>query len=154
MAPPPLDCQATAMKRPISIAEAAEILGISQVAVTKRIRRGNLLASALSDKGIMVCRESVLGKTVDAAAFARLCSRYISVPEACDIVCVTDGMIGRMLADGRLKGFRLNPKAWAVERASCERNIQEYLASPPSYGRPRRVGESRRPAKRSKRKKA
>lgn len=154
MAPPPLDCQADAMKRPISISEAAEILGISPVAVQKRIHRGTILAAPLSDKGIMVCHESVLGKSADPKEFAKLCAKYISVPEACDIVCVTDGMIGRMLADGRLKGFRLNPKAWAVEKTSCERNIQEYLASPPSYGRPRAVGQSRRPAKKPTRKKA
>lgn len=142
------------MKRPISISEAAEILGISAVAVQKRIHRGTILAAPLSDKGIMVCHESVLGKKADPSEFAKLCSRYISVPEACDVVCVTDGMIGRMLADGRLRGFRLNPKAWAVERASCEANIKEYLASPPSYGRPRVVGQPRRPAKKPKRKKA
>jgi hypothetical protein len=154
MAPPPFDCQAPPMKRPISISEAAEILGISAVAVTKRISRGTLLAVPLSDKGIMVCRESVLGEKADPKAFKKLCSRYISVPEACDIVCVTDGMIGRMLADGRLRGFRLNPKAWAVEKSSCDENIREYLASPPSYGRPRVIGAPRRPAKKPKRKRA
>jgi len=141
------------MRRPISVGEAAEILGISEVAVLKRIARETLLASPLSDKGIMVCHESALGQPVDAAEWRRLCRRYISVPEACDIVAVTDGMVCRMLADGRLNGFRLNGKAWAVEKASAEKNMRDYLASPPSRGRPRLVGSSRRPAKKPRRKK-
>lgn len=138
------------MKRPISVAEAAAALGIKEVSVLKRIRAGTLVALPLSGKGLMVCQESVDGEKVDPAAFRRACAKYVSIPEACDIVCVTDGMIGRMLADGRLKGFKLNEKAWAVERKSCEDNIREYLASPHRGGRPRLVGEARAPKKRAK----
>lgn len=136
------------MKRPISVADAAKILKISTIAVFKRIKAGTLLAVPLSNKGLLVCHESVLGKPADPAEFRKVCSRYISVPQACNIVCVTDAMVGRMLADGRLKGFRLNEKAWAVEKASCEANIREYLANPPTYGRPRRVGDDCSPKKR------
>jgi hypothetical protein len=136
------------MKQPISVSQAAEILQISPVAVLKRIAKGRVLAVPLSGKGLLVCHESVLGQDCNLEAFKRTCRRWISVPEACDIVCVTDAMIGRMLADGRLKGFRLNDKAWAVDRESCERNIREYLASPPQYGRRRRVGERCSPKKR------
>lgn len=142
------------MRRPISVSEAASLLGISSVAVIKRIAKGQLLAVMLSDKGWMVSHEAVLGEEVDEKRFRRLCEGYISVPEACDIVCVTDGMVGRMLAAGILDGFRLNEKAWAVSRKSCEDNIREYLASKtPSVGRKRRVGDSRRPAKRTAKKK-
>lgn len=136
------------MKQPISVAEAAKILNMSQVGVLKRISKGQILAVPLSGKGLLVCRESVEGQDCNLEAFQKACRRWISVPEACDIVCVTDAMIGRMLADGRLKGFRLNDKAWAVDRKSCEANIREYLANPPTGGRPRRVGERRAPAKR------
>ena len=144
------------MRRPISIAEASDHLGIGRVAVLKRINRGTLLAVPLSNKGWMVCHEAVLGEPVDEKAFRRMCSGYISVPEACDIVCVTDGMVGRMLAAGVLDGFRLNEKSWAVSRRSCEDNIREYLAYAKGVGRKRRVGEPRRPAKRkqAKRKQA
>ena len=163
MAPPPLECKPGLLreawflapmygeanvKQPISVAEAAKILGISDVAVLKRIKAGRLLAVSLSGKGLLVCHESVLGKNPDPAEFRRVCERWISVPQACNIVCVTDAMIGRMLLDGRLKGFRLNEKAWAVDKASCEQNIREYLANPPTYGRPRRVGDDCSPKKR------
>lgn len=138
------------MKRPISVQEAASLLGISEVAVLKRIAKGTLVARQLSGKGLLVCRESVNGIAVDPEEFKALCSKWVSVPQACEIVCVTDGMIGRMLMDGRLEGFRLNAKAWAVSKASCEKNIAEYLASPTHSGRPRDLNGSRSPKKRSK----
>lgn len=133
------------MKQPISVREAAEMLGVTDIAVLKKIAKGQIVAVPLCGKGLLVCAESVLGKRFDADEFRRLCDRYVSVPEACDIVCVTDGQIGRMLADGRLKGFRLNAKAWAVEKRSCEDNIREYMANPSKSGRPRLIGERRAP---------
>lgn len=128
------------MRRPISIAQAAEILGISKQAVRQRIAKGQLLAYPFADKGWMVCHEAILGRfdeTVDEKAFREACKQYITVAEACEIVCVTDAMIGRMLADGTLDGFRLNKNAWAVSRESCESNLRDYVASPPKAGRPR-----------------
>jgi excisionase family DNA binding protein len=138
------------MKRPISVQAAAELLGISQVAVLKRIAKGTLVAKQLSGKGYLVCRESLDGQVVAPEDFASECRKWVSVPQACDIVCVTDGMIGRMLVDGRLDGFRLNNKAWAVSRASCEKNIEEYLAGPKPIGRPRVISASHAPKKKTK----
>lgn len=138
------------MNRPISVQEAATILGISEVAVLKRIGQGSLVAKKLSGKAYLISRESVQGRRVDAEAFLASCRKWVSVPEACEIVCVTDGMIARMLADGRLNGFRLNERAWAVSRESCERNIAEYLANPNTGGRPRLIGASRAPKKRAR----
>lgn len=137
------------MRRPISVSQAAELLGLSEAAVLKRIKKGQLLAVPLSDRGWMVCHEAVLGRfdePVDEEAFRRLCDEYVSVPEACDIVRVTDGMVIRMLVRGILDGFRLNEKAWAVSRKSCETNIREYLESPNRPGRPR--GDAKPPASR------
>ena len=141
------------MNRPISVKEAADILGVSDVAILRRIARGTLAARQLSGKGWMVSRDAILGKKFDKGEFDELCSRYISVPQACEIVCVTDGMIGRMLADGRLDGFRLNEKAWAVSKASCEQNIKEYLASPKTGGRPRVLTGTHAPKKKPVRRK-
>lgn len=135
-------------RRPISVNEAAELLGITPNAILKKIHTGKILAKKLSNKGFMVSRESTLGKEVSEAQFEKECSRYISVPEACDIVCVTDGMIGRMLKDGRLNGFRLNDKAWAVERKSAEENYKEAISRRSNLrGHPRKFGEARRPKK-------
>lgn len=141
------------MKRPISVQEAADLLGVSEVAVLKRIAKGTLVAQQLSGKGFLVCRESVAGIAVDPEEFRSLCSQWVSVPQACEIVCVTDGMVGRMLMDGRLEGFRLNAKAWAVSKSSCEKNIAEYMASPPKHGRPRVLSGSHAPKKKPSRRK-
>lgn len=138
------------MKRPISVQEAASLLGISEVAVLKRIAKGTVVARQLSGKGLLVCRESVDGIAVDPEEFKSLCSQWVSVPQACEIVCVTDGMIGRMLMDGRLEGFRLNAKAWAVSKASCQKNIAEYLSSTSRHGRPRDLTGRHSPKKRKK----
>jgi len=139
------------MKRPISVKEAASLLGISEVAVLKRVAKGTLAANQLSGKGWMVSAESVAGRRVNRERFDAMCSLYVSVPQACEIVCVTDGMIGRMLLRGDLEGFRLNSKAWAVTRESCERNIREYLTSSQRGGRPRVLQGSHSPKKKPKR---
>lgn len=141
------------MKKPISVQEAAASLGISQVAVLKRIAKGSLVARQLSGKGYLVCRESLGGEVVDPEEFAAACSRWVSVPQACEIVCVTDGMVLRMLADGRLDGFRLNAKAWAVDVQSCRRNIEDYLANPATGGRPRDIAGRHAPKKKPSRRK-
>jgi len=134
----------------ISVSEAAELLDITPNAILKKVHSGKLLARKLSDKGLMISRDSTLGKEVSQARFDKECDRYCSVPEACDIVCVTDGMIGRMLKDGRLNGFRLNDKAWAVERASAEANYREAISRRSALrGHPRKFGEARRPKKRA-----
>jgi excisionase family DNA binding protein len=139
------------MNRPISVQEAATALGISQVAVLKRIAKGTLAAKQLSGKGWMVSRDAVEGRKFDQKEFDRLCSLYVSVPQACEIVCVTDGMIGRMLTRGDLDGFRLNSKAWAVSRISCEKNIKDYLASSSRGGRPRVLHGNHAPKQKPKR---
>lgn len=138
------------MRRPISIGQAAEILGVSTTAIQKRIAAGKISARPLSRKATLVCHESVLGEEYSEREFDRECRRYISVPDACEIVCVTDGMVIRMLEAGILKGFKVNGNGWAVEKRSAEQNIQEYLSSPFSgVGRRRDTTRSRRPAKKS-----
>lgn len=127
------------MKRPISVKEAAKLLDVTEVSILKAIRTGRILAEPLSDKGWLVCHESVLGLPHSPSEFKRLCRGYVSVPEACEIVRVVDSMVCRMLADGRLNGFRLNSKAWAVDRKSAEQNLKDYIANPPTHGRPRRL---------------
>lgn len=137
------------MHRPISVNEAAEIAGITPEAILKRIAVGKLVSHRLSDKGVMVCRESLLGEKVSKSQWEKECSQWISVPEACDITCVTDGMVIRMLKDGRLNGFMLNSKAWAVSRTSAEQNYREALAQRDGKrGHPRYFDEPRRPKKR------
>lgn len=57
---------------------------------------------------------------------------YLSVPVAAELLGCTDVWVIRMIQEGRLEGFRLNGRAWAVNRASVEKNRQEYLARNPS----------------------
>lgn len=143
------------MRRPISVREAASILGISEGAVLKRIQRGRLLAVPFSDRGWMVCHEAILGRfdePADEEAFRRTCEGYATVPEACDLVCATDGMVVRMITAGELDGFRLNGKSWAVTRESCDANLREYISGPPRVGRPRVLHRPLRKSKRPRKK--
>lgn len=114
--------------RPISVNEAAEVAGVSVSAILKRIRTGQAVCVSLSNKGWMLCREQMAGQPYSDVAFIRLCRRYVSVPDACQIVKKTDASVIRDLKSGKLSGFRLNEKAWAVDRVSAERDIREYLA--------------------------
>jgi excisionase family DNA binding protein len=57
---------------------------------------------------------------------------YISVPKAAEMLGCTDVWVIRMLKEGRLDGFRLSGRAWAVARASVQRNLKEYLERDPA----------------------
>lgn len=118
-----------AFHRPISVNEAATIAGISVSAVLRRVRTGQAVGVSLSGKGWLLCREQFEGRKFSEAAFRSLCGRYVSVPDACEIVCKTDASVVRDIKSGRLSGFRLNGKSWAVLRASAEKDIRDYLKS-------------------------
>lgn len=133
------------MERPISIDEAATLSGLSKSGVVKAIRSGRLLAIPINGKGLMLCREQVCGNRFSEREFRRLCSRYVSVPDACEIVCKTDAMVMRDLRSGKILGFKLNGRAWAVDKRSAEAEFADYLANPRRRGQPRKVGESRSP---------
>lgn len=63
---------------------------------------------------------------------------WISVPQAAETLGCSDVWIIRMIHRGELEGFRLNSRAWAVSRASVEKNLKAYLARGDSAaGRPR-----------------
>ena len=134
-----------AFHRPISIAEAAEVMGISRSGVVKAILSQRLVAVPLSGRGLMLCRDQCEGKKFVESDFRKLCRKYVSVPDACEIVCKTDAMVMRDLRTGRIDGFRLNGRAWAVNRRSAEQEFADYLATPRRRGQPRRIGESRSP---------
>ena len=52
---------------------------------------------------------------------------WISVPDAADRLGCSDVWVIRLINDGTLDGFRLSGRAWAVSKASVEKNLQEYL---------------------------
>ena len=58
---------------------------------------------------------------------------YCSVPEAAEYLGCSMTWILKMLAAGDLDGFRLNGRAWAVERASLRRSREEYESRDPSH---------------------
>lgn len=125
-------------KRPISVQEAAAIRGVTEPGIIMAIRRGTLAAVKLSDKGWLLSEAQVRGKKFDLDAFLDECANWICVPEACEIVCKTDAMVIRDLKSGVIRGFRLNQKAWAVDRRSAEREIADYMATMHERtGRPR-----------------
>jgi hypothetical protein len=131
--------------RPISIEEAARAMGLTKSGIVKAVSSKRLVAVPLSGRGMMLSWEQCHGERFSEADFRRLCQRYISVPEACDIVCKTDAMVMRDLRSGRIKGFRLNGRAWAVDKRSAEEEWREYLSTPNRRGQPRKMDVSRSP---------
>lgn len=131
--------------RPISIIEAAEAMGLTKSGIVKAINTKRLVAVPLSGRGLMLSYEQCHGRKFSEPDFRKLCQRYIAVPEACDIVHKTDAMVMRDLRSGRIKGFKLNGRAWAVERRSAEEEFRDYLANPNRRGQPRQIGVSRSP---------
>lgn len=132
--------------RIVSVGEAAEIRGVSEEAIIKAISTGRLESRKLSDKGLMLSFRQVSGKPFVKSEFQKMCDRYCSVPEACNICWKTDAAVMRDLRSGRISGFRLNPKCWAVLRSSAEQEFRDYLEENAGrVGRKRSVGESRSP---------
>lgn len=131
--------------RPISIEEASRIMGITKSGVVKAISSKRLVAIPLNDRGLMLSYEQCKGEDFSEPEFRKLCRKYVSVPEACDIVAKTDAMVMRDLRSGKIAGFRLNGKAWAVDKRSAEQEMKEYLSKPAGRGQPRQFGISRSP---------
>jgi hypothetical protein len=131
--------------RPISIIEAAAAMGLSKSGITKAISSKRLLAIPLSGKGMMLSYEQCHGKKFSEEDFRKLCSKFVSVPEACDIVHKTDARVIRDLKAGIIAGFLLNGRAWAVDKRSAEQEFADYLANPDRVGQPRQIGTSRSP---------
>lgn len=137
-----------ASDRIVSMNEAAKLRGQTKEAIVKAIASGRLYSYQLSGKGHMLSERQVLGKPFDQSAFQKLCSQYISVPQACNIVWKTDAAVMRDLRKGVIKGFKLNHKCWVVLRSSAEQEFQDYLeANKGRVGRKRAVGEDRSPRK-------
>jgi len=132
--------------RPISILEASKVTGLTKSGIVKAIASKRLAAVALSGRGLMLSYEQVAGKkNFSEPEFRKFCKRWISVPEACDVVCKTDAMVMRDLRTGTIAGFKLNGRAWAVDKRSAEDEFKEYLANPQRRGQPRQIGTSRSP---------
>lgn len=58
---------------------------------------------------------------------------YLNTQEAAEVIGVTDGNVRQMLRDGRIKGKKLGPRAWAIPRKEAIR----VRDNPPATGRPR-----------------
>jgi len=57
---------------------------------------------------------------------------WVSVPIAAEMLGCTDVWVIRMIHRGELDGFKLSGRAWAVKRASVEKNLLEYLERDPT----------------------
>lgn len=111
----------------ISVPEAARIAEVTTSAILQRIANGKLLARDFSGKAKIVSRNSLLGAKVDPKEFDKAVEKLMNVPEACELLGVTESYVYRLIERGHLEGFRLNAKAWAVVRKSAERNAREYV---------------------------
>ncbi len=134
------------MDRIIGIAEAAKIRGQSREGIQKAVVTGRLCGVLLSGKGWMLSERQVRGQSFDRKSFERLCSRYCSVPDACNIVWKTDAAVMRDLRSGRIEGFKVNSKCWAVLKSSAEAEFKDYLENQHGrVGRKRDIGFTRSP---------
>lgn len=59
-------------------------------------------------------------------------TEWMSVPDAAKRLGCSDVWVIKLIAAGRLDGFRLSGRAWAVSRAAVERNLKEYLRRDPT----------------------
>ena len=132
-------------KRPISMNEAAEILGITRAGVAKAVAAGRLVAVPINARGLALCRAQVEGRKFSEPEFRKTCAGYVSVPDACEIQHKTDASVIRDLVRGTVKGFKLNGRAWAVDRRSAEEEFRDYLANPNRVGQKRQIGTPRSP---------
>ena len=57
---------------------------------------------------------------------------WVSVPRAAEILGCTDTWVIKLIRNGSLDGFRLSGRAWAVSRASIQKNLDEYLKRDPA----------------------
>lgn len=111
----------------ISVPEAARIAGVTDSAILQRIASGKLLARVFSGKAKVVSRNSLLGVKADPKEFDKAVDKLMNVPDACELLGVTESYVYRLIDRGHLEGFRLNGRSWAVIRKSVERNAKEYV---------------------------
>ena len=133
----------------MSVPEAAKVLKITSNGVVARIMSGKLLAKHFNGRAWMLSRRSVEGKPINKSDWKRICKRYLTVPEACEILGVTDSYVVRLIQRGILPAIRLNGKAWAVDSEATEANAKQYR---PSSGQPRQPGRKHVPTTRLKKK--
>lgn len=137
----------------VSIEQAAALRRVSREAISKAIRSGRLYAYSLSGKGMMLSGRQVTGKKFSEPEFKKLCQQYVCVPDACEIMRLTDAAVIRKAKAGVVKGFKLNPKCWAILKSSAEQEYRDYLEENEGrVGRKRNLSGSRSP--RSLRKKS
>ena len=133
----------------MSVPEAAKVLKITSNGVVARIMAGTLLAKQFNGRAWMLSRRSVEGKPVIKSEWKRICDRYLTVPEVCEVLGVTDSYVVRLISRGILPAIRLNGKAWAVDAKATKANAKEYR---PSSGQPRQPGRKHVPTTRLKKK--
>ena len=56
---------------------------------------------------------------------------WMSVPEAAEALGCTDVWVLKLIDRKELEAFRLNGRAWAVQRRSVEKNVDEYMTRDP-----------------------
>ena len=57
---------------------------------------------------------------------------WISVPDAAELLGCTDVWVIKMIHRGDIDGFKLSGRAWAVKRASVEKNMRDYMERDPT----------------------
>jgi excisionase family DNA binding protein len=74
---------------------------------------------------------------------------WITVSEAAELIGCVDGYLRRLLAEGRLKGWKAGERAWLVERAAVLELGKTLTTRANKYRKPKKPKNAaqKRPAK-------
>lgn len=110
----------------VSVPRAAELAGVTPATILNRITRGEIVATRFSGKAIVVSARSVCGHVVDRDQFLRVVDSLATVEQACRLLGVSEAYVPKLVSRGRLHGFKLNGKVWAIHRDSVEQSARQY----------------------------
>jgi hypothetical protein len=132
----------------VGVRDAAAIAGVTTSGLKNRIARGMVVGVRFNERAFVVSALSAGGCQIDRVAFDQSISKLATVEEACRQLGVCEARVPRLVRQGRLDGFLVNPRTWAITRESIDRNASEYDPSS-AKGTPRRPGlpGRRRPKK-------
>jgi excisionase family DNA binding protein len=70
---------------------------------------------------------------------------WITVSEAAELIGCVDGYLRRLLAEGRLKGWKAGERAWLVERAAVLELGKTLTTRANKYRKPKKAARKRPP---------
>ncbi|TWT33382.1 hypothetical protein [Blastopirellula retiformator] len=140
-------------REPIDVNRAAEIIGCKSNYVRVLFDAGRLDGKKLTDRAILIERQSAIAHAKDFAKSAgrprsakpntRLRATLpplkdpIGTPEAAEILGCSVDNVCKMLQAGRMIGYKLSLQGWAIERREVLKHVPAEVVGRPRGGTPR-----------------